>query len=120
VTASRALGTAPAGVNLKKIGAAQIYDDTRYGPVGVVMVLVTYFISIGVAPHRDPPARCPFGGMAATAPDQQRLCGGGSQHAAQIAGLAHLGETAGRGCLLRHGRRKMGVIQERPRRSAMS
>jgi membrane protein len=28
-----------------------IYDDKRYGPVGVVMVLVSYFIAIGVVIH---------------------------------------------------------------------
>ena len=28
-----------------------ISDDKRYGPVGVVMVLVTYFIAIGVVVH---------------------------------------------------------------------
>ena len=28
-----------------------IHDDKRYGPVGVVMVLVTYFIAIGVVIH---------------------------------------------------------------------
>ena len=28
-----------------------VYDDKRYGPVGVVMVLVTYFIAIGVVVH---------------------------------------------------------------------
>ena len=28
-----------------------IHDDKRYGPVGVVMVLVTYFIAIGVVVH---------------------------------------------------------------------
>ena len=28
-----------------------VCDDERYGPVGVVMVLVTYFIAIGVVVH---------------------------------------------------------------------
>jgi membrane protein len=28
-----------------------IYDEKRYGPVGVVMVLVSYFIAIGVVVH---------------------------------------------------------------------
>jgi hypothetical protein len=39
----------------------------------------------GSGTHRDPPVHCLFDGMAATAPDRQRLCGGGCQHAAQIA-----------------------------------
>ncbi len=28
-----------------------MYDDKRYGPVGVVMVLVSYFVAIGVVVH---------------------------------------------------------------------
>ena len=43
-----------------------------------------------------PAGRSVISGMAAAAPDQQRLCGGGRKHAAQIAGLADCGPVSPR------------------------